>query len=110
MGGVVQFDELRHRRRIVYFSRSDMNQLLGLFSRRVQSQQWLDYSIDNRPGSAVFCVYRRAWDAPLYRIYKFAPGTYPGGDYMVMRGIRQLAHDHRLHGVLGIFRPALKIV
>lgn len=55
---------------VVYFDRRELNQLLGLYGRMVTAGHWRDYAIDGLKDAAVFSVFRRASEAPLYRIEK----------------------------------------
>ncbi|MBV8682012.1 MAG: DUF2794 domain-containing protein [Caulobacteraceae bacterium] len=54
----------------VYFDRRELNQLLRLYGRMVAAGHWRDYAIDGLRDAAVFSVFRRASEAPYYRIEK----------------------------------------
>ena len=86
MGEVILLSGRRRRYRVVYFCRGELQQLLRLFSRHVECGEWLDYSIDTDERAAVFCVYRRAHDAPLYEIHKIGPNSPRQSDFLVMTG------------------------
>ena len=60
----------RSEPRHVSFSRLELNQILSLYGRRVAAGEWRDYAIDMLAERAVFSVFRRASEAPLYRIEK----------------------------------------
>lgn len=55
---------------IVYFTRGELNRLLGLYGRMVAQGLWRDYAIDGMRDAAQFSIYRRASEVPLYRIEK----------------------------------------
>lgn len=55
---------------VVFFDRRELNQLLGLYGRMVSAGHWRDYAIDGLREAAVFSVYRRSSEVPLYRIEK----------------------------------------
>jgi hypothetical protein len=55
---------------IVYFDRRELNQLLSLYGRMVSAGHWRDYAIDGLKDAAVFSVFRRSSEFPLYRIEK----------------------------------------
>lgn len=110
MAAIVRLDDFRPCRDTIYFTRADLNRLLSLFSRRLLARQWLDYSIDNSEGMAVFCVYRRAHDAPLYKIFRLAPRAHPKGEYLVMKGGRKIRHAATLEAALQAFDPSLRAV
>jgi Protein of unknown function (DUF2794) len=54
----------------VTFDRSELNRLLGLYGRKVAAGEWRDYAIDFLKDRAVFSVFRRASEVPIYRIEK----------------------------------------
>ena len=54
----------------VFFERRELDRLLRLYGTRVAAGEWRDYAIDGLKDAAVFSVYRRASEAPLYRIEK----------------------------------------
>jgi hypothetical protein len=55
---------------LVFFERRELDRLLGLYGMRVAAGVWRDYAIDGLADAAVFSVYRRASEAPAYRIEK----------------------------------------
>lgn len=55
---------------LVHFDRRELDRLLQLYGFFVASGEWKDYAIDGLPDRAVFSVFRRASEAPLYRIEK----------------------------------------
>ena len=52
---------------VVFFERRELNQLLGLYGRMVSAGHWRDYAIDGLRDAAVFSVFRRSSEFPLYR-------------------------------------------
>ena len=54
----------------VTFSRSELNRILNLYGRMVADGEWRDYAIDFLKDRAVFSVFRRASEVPIYRIEK----------------------------------------
>jgi len=54
----------------VSFDRRELNTLLNLYGRRVAEGEWRDYAIDFHKDRAIFSVFRRTSEAPLYRIEK----------------------------------------
>ena len=110
MGELIILKERRRLHRSVYFSRGELQALLRLFSQHVASKEWLDYSIDSGERKAVFCVYRRAHDFPLYEIYKLAPGTRRAGDFVIVKKGCVVKVSARLANALRIFDPPLRAV
>ncbi len=54
----------------VFFDRAELDQILRLYGRMVAAGEWRDYAIDAVDEAAVFSVFRRASEAPIYRIEK----------------------------------------
>ncbi len=55
---------------VVSFDRQELREIFNLYGRRVAEGEWRDYAIDFRPDKAVFSIYRRASEVPLYRVEK----------------------------------------
>ena len=54
----------------VTFSRHELDRILGLYGRQVAAGEWRDYAIDFLKDRAVFSIFRRASEVPIYRIEK----------------------------------------
>lgn len=54
----------------VAFDRAELGVILGLYGRMVAAGEWRDYAMSFLRDCAVFSVFRRAAETPLYRIEK----------------------------------------
>ncbi len=54
----------------VTFNRDELRLILGHYGRGVAEGEWRDYAIDFARERAVFSIYRRASELPLYRVVK----------------------------------------
>ena len=54
----------------VTFDRRELSRIFGLYGRKVAAGEWRDYAIDFLKDRAVFSVFRRASEVPIYRIEK----------------------------------------
>lgn len=108
MSQIVRLAEYRRRRGRVYFTRSELSQLLSLYSSRVAAGEWKDYAIDHLIGMAVFSVFRHSYDQPAYAIAKLIGPRGPA--YTVFNGRRKLTHGQSLAEVLPILNPHLRVV
>ena len=54
----------------VTFNRFELHRILNLYGRMVADGEWRDYAIDFLKDRAVFSVFRRSSDVPIYRIEK----------------------------------------
>src|SRR5215470_9945025 len=87
---VLAFGDYRTKHRTVYFTRFELNQLLGLYSQHVTRGVWRDYAIDHRDGMALFSVFRHTHEAPAYRIIKTAPASARPVEFIVQSGRQRL--------------------
>jgi hypothetical protein len=89
---------------VVFFERKELNQLLRLYGRMVAAGEWRDYAIDGLRDAAVFSVFRRASEQPLYRIEKRPDLARRQGAWSVVgAGGVILKRGHDLGPVLKIF-------
>jgi Protein of unknown function (DUF2794) len=97
-------------RRTLYFTRSELNQLLGFYSRNVARGIWRDYAIDHRDGQALFSVFRHTHESAAYTIVKSA-GPAPGeAQFVVLCGRQRLRAATNLGAALEFFRSRLALV
>ena len=89
---------------IVFFERPELNQLFSLYGRMVAAGHWRDYAIDGLKDAAVFSVFRRASEMPLYRIEKRPALARRQGAWLVTaHGGLVLRRGHELAQVLRVF-------
>ena len=85
----------------VTFSRRELNRILDLYGRKVAAGEWRDYAIDFLKDRAVFSVFRRASEVPLYRIEKNPKLSRRQGDYSVISATGLIVRrGHELERVL----------
>ncbi len=96
--------------RTTHFTRSELNRLLSLYSRRVARGEWRDYAIDQRPGTASFSVFRHAHERPLYTITKRLASPGQAAEFLVFRDYRRLSRAARLDQALGVIEHPLEVV
>jgi len=68
----------------VTFNRRELNRILDLYGRMVAAGEWRDYAIDFLKDRAVFSVFRRTSEVPLYRIEKSPKLAQKQGAYSVI--------------------------
>jgi len=54
----------------IFFERRELDELMRLYGRMVAAGEWRDYAVGGLSDRAVFCVFRRTGESPLYRIEK----------------------------------------
>jgi hypothetical protein len=88
----------------ISFNRQELNQLLSVYGRRVAEGEWRDYAIDMLKDRAVFSVFRRTAEAPLYRIEKMPKLARRQGAYSVINTTGLIMkRGHELWRVLRMF-------
>ena len=89
---------------IVFFERRELDALIQLYGRMVAAGAWRDYAIDGLSDAAVFSVFERAAEAPLYRVEKRPALAKRQGAWAVMgRGGMVLRRGQELSQVLRLF-------
>ncbi len=68
----------------IAFHRTELNVILGLYGRMVAAGEWRDYGMSHLREVAVFSVFRRAAENPLYRIEKRPKLRLKQGQYAVI--------------------------
>jgi hypothetical protein len=95
----------------VTFDRRELNRILSLYGRKVAAGEWRDYAIDFFKDRAVFSVFRRATEVPLYRIEKNPRLARRQGTYSVISATGLIVRrGHELEGVLRVLDRSLSIV
>ena len=92
----------------VTFDRPELNRILTLYGRMVAAGEWRDYALDFLDEAAVFSVFRRSAEMPLFRIEKRPRLRAKQGQYSVLAaGGVILKRGHELAQVLKIFDKKL---
>lgn len=95
----------------VAFERRELDQILRLYGRMVAANEWRDYAIDHLSDRAVFSVFRRTSETPLFQIVKDPKLARKQGAFSVVAaGGLILKRGHELARVLGVFDKRLKLV
>ncbi len=97
--------------RNVTFNRRELDRILDLYGRKVAAGEWRDYAIDFLKDKAVFSIFRRASEMPLYRIEKDPRLARRQGAYSIVSvtGLI-LKRGHELDRVLRVLDPTLRLV
>jgi len=85
----------------VTFNRRELDRILDLYGRKVAAGEWRDYAIDFLKDRAVFSVFRRTCEVPLYRIEKNPKLERRQGAYSVISATGHVVRrGHELERVL----------
>lgn len=96
----------------VNFHRTELSVILSLYGRFVAAGEWRDYGISSLRDVAIFSVFRRTAEQPMYRIEKRPKMATKQGMYAVigMDG-RILRRGHDLKTVLRVLdRKLIRVI
>ena len=95
----------------VTFQRRELDEILRLYGRMVAANEWRDYAIDHLADRAVFSVFRRTSETPLFRIVKNPALARKQGVWSVISATGLiLKRGQELARVLAVFDKRLKLV
>lgn len=96
----------------IFFTRAELQTILGVYGRKVVEGEWRDYAIGAFRDVAVFAVHRRSSEQPLFRIEKRPKLARRQGAYSVIAATGLvMKRGHDLAQVLKVFeKRALRLV
>ncbi|MGY6644802.1 MAG: DUF2794 domain-containing protein [Salinarimonas sp.] len=95
----------------IAFNRDELREILNVYGRKVAAGEWRDYAIDFTRDKAIFSVFRRTTETPLYRIEKDPRAARRQGAYSVVAGTgRVMKRGHELGRVLQVLEKELRLV
>jgi hypothetical protein len=95
----------------VTFDRRELDRIFRLYGRMVAAGEWRDYAIDFLRDRAVFSVFRRASEVPIYRIEKSPKLARRQGAYSVISATGLIVkRGHELDPVLRSIDKSLRVV
>jgi hypothetical protein len=111
-GILIPLSDIRRQRTNVpiTFDRRELDQILRLYGQMVAANEWRDYAIDHLSDRAVFSVFRRTSETPLFRIVKDPSLARKQGAYSVVSATGQiLKRGAELARVLTVFDKTLRL-
>ena len=97
---------------LVAFNRHELDAILQVYGRKVAEGEWRDYAIDHMDDRAVFSIFRRASEMPMFRVEKIPALARKQGAFRVVAASGAiLKRGHDLAAVLKVFeKPKLSLV
>ena len=96
---------------VVRFDRRELSSILHVYGRMVAAGEWRDYAMDFLKEKAVFSVFRRASEVPLYQIEKVPKLARKQGAYSIVAPTGLiLKRGHDIEKVLSVLDKRLKVV
>jgi len=95
---------------VVSFNRQELREIMDLYGRMVAAGEWRDYALDFTPDEAIFSIFKRASETPLYRIRKNPKLARKQGAYSVVAiGGLVMKRGQDLAKVIGVLAPRPKL-
>ena len=95
----------------VTFHRRELDAIFRIYGRMVGEGEWRDYAIDHLKDKAVFSVFKRSGEMPLYRIEKNPKLAAKQGSFSVVNTHGMvLKRGQELPQVLKVFDKVLKLI
>ena len=88
----------------IYFERLEMDAIMNVYGRMVAAGEWRDYALNMHRDRAVFSIFKRAAEMPIYRIEKQPALARKQGAYSIVsaEGVI-LKRGHDLKTLLSFF-------
>lgn len=88
----------------VMWTRRELDAILRVYGRFVAQGEWKDYAIDGLPTEAVFSIFRRHSEMPMFSVIKTPADANRQGQYKVVAVSGQiLKRGHDLTQVMTVF-------
>lgn len=94
----------------VAFQRHELNAILRIYGKKVAEGEWRDYAIDHLSDRAVFSIFLRSSEMPLYKVEKVPALARKQGAFRVVAAASGmiLRRGHELAAVLRVLdKPRL---
>lgn len=97
--------------RPVCFTRQELQDILNVYGRQVAAGEWRDYAIDMGRDKAIFSIFRRSSEMPLYRVEKNPKLARKQGAFSVITATGLiLKRGADLRRVLSVIDKRLRVV
>lgn len=93
----------------ISFDRHELTAILNVYGRKVAQGEWRDYALDFLKDRALFSIYKRNSERPLFIIEK-NPRLRQGQYLVTSQDGRILKRGHDLSNILRVLDPDLAIV
>jgi hypothetical protein len=109
---IISLDAVRGQReaKVVTFTRPELDALLRIYSFMVGAGEWRDYGIGHLSDRAVFQVFKRSGEAPMFRVEKVPALAQKQGAFAVIASDGQIVKRGRdIKTVIAVFERMLKL-
>ncbi len=93
---------------MVHFDRRELTSILNLYGKKVAEGEWRDYALDFLKDRALFSIFKRSSEKPVFVVEKHPRLRNRQGQYMVTgQDGRVLKRGHELENVLRVLELAV---
>jgi hypothetical protein len=90
----------------IMWTRTELNTLMSVYGRAVAAGEWRDYGLSSFADKAVFAIFRKAHEIPLYRVEKLPELRRKQGQFRILAMNNQvLRRGHDLKALLRAIEP-----
>lgn len=90
----------------IAFDRRELSEILRVYGYRVAEGEWRDYALDFQKERAVFSIFKRTSEMPVYQVEKNPKLARKQGAYSVINAAGMiLKRGHELRQVLKVLEP-----
>jgi hypothetical protein len=96
---------------VTAFNRQELSIIMDVYGRKVSRGEWRDYALDLMRDKAVFSIFRRASEVPIYRIEKNVKLARKQGAYSVITATGLiLKRGQELRRVLAVLDDRFEVI
>ena len=110
MADLIRLRKNRSPQRGLFFTKKELGQLLALYSSRVISGEWRDYSIDQSDDGAAFSIFRHSQELPLFSVSKKQRKGQRQPTFELVSGYKKIASSPSLVDVISRFEKLPRLV
>jgi hypothetical protein len=100
MQNVTQLRDYRSQQNSrIFFERKELDAILNVYGMMVAKGEWRDYAMGDDKEQAIFAIFRRASEMPVYRIIKCPKWAKKQGAYAIIGASGQIlkrGHDLKI--------------
>ncbi len=93
---VLNFHARRRKNTAAYFTRTELNQLLGLYSEKLRTGVWRHATLDQRYGLIAYSVFFDPLDRPVYTFIKCDRADRDKGKYLLCANKKRIKQAHSM--------------
>ncbi|MFK8036531.1 MAG: DUF2794 domain-containing protein [Hyphomicrobiales bacterium] len=95
----------------ITFNRGELDAILRVYGFMVAAGEWRDYAIDHMKDKAVFSIFRRASEMPMFYVEKDPSLARKQGMYKIVAASGHIMkRGHELKQVLKVLEKPLKVI